>query len=212
MVSFSCQIQGVVSMPSVGLTGGLSTGKSTVALMFKELGANVVSADSMVHSLMKPEGSCYHQIVKVFGTDICKNNKIDRHVLANIVFSDFKLLKKLEKIVHPFVKREILALIQQNHHRIQEMLIVEIPLLFESDYWRKFDKTIVVSSTKKQQVERAIQKIGITKSQALQRIQLQMPLARKKQMADFVINNRGNKTDTKIQVKKIWQQIQMQKN
>ena len=197
----------------IGLTGGLAAGKSTVSSMFFSLGADVLDADQIVHAQLSVKGRPFNQVVKAFGTEILSRGKIDRRELGRIVFKDSKQLKKIEKIVHPVVKEEIVKKINHFKKRgFKKVLIIEVPLLFESGFNRLMDYTIVVKAKEKQQLSRAVEKFGISRREALRRLRKQMPFKQKVKLADFVINNSRSLTNTKKRVKEIWQELNSKKN
>ncbi len=196
----------------IGLTGSLATGKSTVAGIFAALGAKVIDADAIAHELMHPKGACFQSVVKLFGQDILSRGYIDRKKIAEIVFQDIKKLDQLVRIIHPEVRKEILKAIQSfKKGGKKKVVVVDVPLLFESKLHHYVDLSVVVKATQAQQVERAVDRLNITKAQARHRIKAQMPLREKIRLADIIIDNRGNITQIKKQVKRIWQELmQMQ--
>ncbi len=192
----------------VGLTGSLGTGKSTVASMFAQLGAVVIDADKIVHRMMRQGGNCYAPIIKAFGTNVAAPDGIDRRKLAAIVFQNKKKLSRLAGIIHPKVGMEITRQInhcrQKNSHQIT---VLEVPLLFESGFDRYADVTIVVKTAQHRQITRAVQRMNITRVEALRRIRAQMPFKDKIRLADFIIDNNHSKTNTLRQVQKLWQEL-----
>ena len=133
-------------MISAGLTGGIGSGKSTVAAMFQHLGATTINSDEIGRSMMQPGTVVYDRIVSGFGPDVVDaSGKLDRVKLANIVFNDLDKLKHLNAIVHAPVLREIDRQIQQQRSRDpQAVVLVESAVLFEAGQHRRFDKIIVV--------------------------------------------------------------------
>lgn len=199
-------------MVTLGVTGSLSTGKTSVALFFKELGAKVLDADKIAHDQMKPGGSCYDQVIKMFGKNILDGDKIDRKKLAEIVFNDKTKLDKLSAIIHPAVKHAIGAEIRRYSDCKKEYLVViDVPLLFESNLHSYVDWIVVVKAKQKQQIERAVEKFKISRQQAASRIKMQMPLKEKIRLADIIIDNSGSLIETKRQVKETWQKIFLKK-
>lgn len=197
----------------IGLTGGLAAGKTTVASMFAQLGARVVNADTIVHQLSAPGGSCFKAVVKAFSKDILRNGQIDRKKLAEIVFKDAKKLRQLEEILHPEVKEIIKKEIKRHRKsKRREIVILDVPLLFESKLERGVDYTVVVRAGRKIQLKRAAQNLGLTKSEALGRIKAQLPLGVKLSLADIIINNQGSKKQVQKEVEKVWQRLQSRIN
>ena len=197
----------------VGLTGSLATGKSTVAAMFQKLGAQVIDADAIAHQLIQPQGLCFNSVVKLFGPDILSRECIDRTKLAAIVFQDGRKRKELEEIIHPAVCKEIIKQVQLFKKGTQgKIFIMDVPLLFETGLHHYVDLSVVVKTTQKQQIDRAVDRLHITQVQARQRIKAQMSLREKIKLADIVIDNRDNIRYTQKQVEGIWQKlIQVQK-
>ncbi|MBF0523062.1 MAG: dephospho-CoA kinase [Candidatus Omnitrophica bacterium] len=191
----------------VGLSGSLKTGKSTVAAMFVELGAFVVDADKIAHQEMTPQGSCYRPIVKVFGQKILnEDGMIDRKKLSGIVFKDRAQLNKLMKIIHPAVKKEIRKVVQSLRGK-QGILVLDVPLLFESGLHKEVDVSVVVKAHRQKQITRAVRQLKISKVQAGNRIKAQMPLKAKIRLANFIIDNNGTINQTRKQVVQIWDEL-----
>jgi len=192
----------------IGVTGSLGSGKTTVATMFADLGAKVLSADKIAHQKMQRSAACFHPIVKTFGEDILTAGRIDRRKVAARVFKNPKLLRKLEGIVHPEVRKEIISKVKQYKKRRQSTVIVlDVPLLFESKLDRGVDIAIVVKAARAKQIARATKLLGITKAEAERRIKIQMPLQQKIRLADIIIDNNGTFKQTKKQVEQIWERL-----
>lgn len=189
----------------VGLTGGLATGKSTVTAAFARLGAKVIDTDRIVHKEMRRGGRCYAPIIRAFGTQVAGNNGIDRKKLAAIVFYDRRKLKRLEGIVHPKVRSGINEELKK--YRGRGIAVIEVPLLFEAGFDRYVDTTIVVTSRRNAQIDRAQKSLKLTRTEALRRIHAQLPLRDKIRRADIIIDNSKTKTQTHKQVKAIWQKL-----
>ena len=195
-------------MVTLGITGSLGTGKTTVAKMFAEHGAKVIDADKIVHELLIKDKTCVGKIAKFFGSNILTRGRIDRNKLAGIVFNQPEKLKILEKIIHPAVKSEIKKRIAEvSRSNRYKAVVLDVPLLFESGIDREVDWTVTVLAKRSQQIQRVIQGKNLTKIQALKRMRAQMPLKDKIRLAEVIIDNRGNLTQTKKQVKDIWQKI-----
>lgn len=193
----------------IGITGGVATGKSTVAKMFARLGAKVIDADKIVHELIKPNGKCVSRIKKEFGSSILIEGGINRKALADIVFKDKASLKKLESILHPRVRLNIKEEIKKlKKKRFKGVVVLDIPLLFESNLNRNVDMTIVVKTSRDTQIKRAVKNLKITRQQVLSRIKSQMPLKEKIKKADVVIDNSKSKNETTKKVKRIWLKVQ----
>jgi len=197
-------------MLRVGLTGGLASGKSTVAGFFRELGAFHVDADRIAHELLAPGGGAEAAAVKRFGSGIVgSGGAIDRKALAAIVFHDAKALADLNAIVHPQVRAEIgrrmaaRALVAPT----QRVALVDAALLVETGMHRDVDALIVVACGEDSQVARAVLRGGMTEAEARARLASQAPLAEKAAAADFVIDNEGSLDATKRQVRAVWDEL-----
>ncbi len=196
----------------IGLTGGLKTGKSTVARLFKDKGVEVIDADQIAHQIIQSGKKGFRKVIKIFGKDILTKGEIDRRKLAQIVFNDSKALKALELVIHPLVSQEIKAKIRQLRKvNSNQKVFLDVPLLFEAGLDRLVDFTIVVKSNRALQLKRAIQDLKITSQQAKKRIQAQMPLKKKIQWADCVIDNNGSMSNLRKKVNRIWQKVHQMK-
>ena len=195
----------------IGLTGGIVSGKSTVALMFKDLGAKIVDADKLGHSVILPHEPAWEKIVKIFGKDVLQNDlTIDREKLGKIVFANQSLLKKLNDITHPeitkIIKKEIDSLKNKTYNQ-KKILIIDAALIYEAKIDRLMEKIIVVYIDEDEQIKRLIKRNNLSKDEALQRIKSQMPMKEKVKMADYVIDNSNSLDKTKKQVEKIWKNL-----
>jgi dephospho-CoA kinase len=193
----------------IGLTGGIVSGKSTVARMFKDLGAKIVDADKLGHKVILPQGAAWKRIIKIFGKDILqKDQTINREKLGKIVFANQNLLKKLNKITHPeiikLIKKEI-SLAKDNSKKEKKTLIIDAALIYETKIDRLMDKIIVVYLDEEEQLKRLIKRNNLSKKEALQKIKSQIPLKEKIEIADYVIDNSNSLDKTREQVKKIWE-------
>jgi len=196
-------------MISAGLTGGIGSGKSTVATMFQRLGATTINSDEIGRSMMQPGTVVYDRIVSGFGPDVVDaSGKLDRVKLANIVFNDLDKLKHLNAIVHAPVLREIDRQIQLQRTRDpQAVVLVESAVLFEAGQHRRFDKIIVVWCTPEQQVERYMKRAPISEEDIRRRMAAQIPGDEKKKMADFVIDTSRTMEDTERNVNKVFESM-----
>jgi len=191
-----------------GLTGNIATGKSTVAWMFEELSVPVIDADEIAHETIKPRGATWEQIFKRHGKGILlKDDIIDRKELARIIFDDPKERKFLESLIHPYVHSEILHRVAMLARQNQPFIIVEIPLLFEVKWEKEFDAIIVVSCGAENEIQRCREKFDLTREEAKKRISSQLPIQRKIDAADAVIDNDGPIEETKVQVRRLHQDM-----
>lgn len=193
----------------IGITGSLGTGKTTVAKIFKRLGAVVLDADVIAHRLIEPNTAAWKKIKNYFGRGILrKSGTIKRKVLAEEVFSDRRRLKKLCGIIHPLVYKEI----EKEVKKIKKanpgaVVVLDVPLLLESGGRSKVDILIVVAARRDIQIWRAIRKFGLTRAEVLRRIKAQMPLSEKVKAADVVIDNNGRLSATERQTVGIWKRL-----
>ena len=169
---------------SIILTGGIATGKSTVANMFQKEGFYIVDADKIAHNLLDKKSE---DIGKLFGAEFIKEGKVDRKKLGSLVFKDQKSKKTLESLLHPLIREEIERSAKQLEKEGKKYLI-DIPLFYETKGY-KADKVIVVYAPKSVQLERLIKREGFDKPEALRRIESQMDIEKKKELADIVIDN-----------------------
>jgi dephospho-CoA kinase len=174
----------------VGLTGGVATGKSTVAKIFKRCGAVVIDADELARRVVEPGKPAWRDIVKLFGKTVFNPDlSLDRQALGRIVFRNRAKLRQLEHIIHPRVAREQQRLVRRiAKHNPRAVVIYEVPLLFEAGVDKRVDQTIVVTADRETQISRLKKRNGLSRTEALRRISNQMPLAKKIQRADHVLN------------------------
>jgi len=194
-------------MLRVGLTGGLASGKSTVAGFFRELGALHVDADQIAHELLARDGGAQRDVLARFGSGIVgPSGAIDRKALAAIVFSDPRALADLNALVHPRVREEISRRIEAEASAPSpaRVALVDAALLVESGIHRDLDALIVVSCRETTQIARAVARGGLTEGEATARVAAQAPLAEKLSAADYVIDNEGSLDETKRQVRRVW--------
>ncbi len=192
----------------IGITGQLATGKTTVATMFsEEAGAQVINADLLAHRALRNQGACFKKVVKAFGADILHEGQIDRKKLAAIVFASPAKLKKLESILHPFVIRETRRHISLIKKAGPKVIVLDVPLLFESGMDKLADLTIAVKAGKQIQLARCLRQ-GLSRSEAEKRMRFQWPMAENIRRADMIIDNGGTAAQTRKQIKKIWEVLQ----
>ncbi|WP_031407731.1 dephospho-CoA kinase [Geobacillus vulcani] len=192
---------------TIGLTGGIASGKSTVSAMMRELGLPVIDADEAARAVVRPGEEAYRQIVAAFGPDIVQaNGEIDRVKLGAIVFHDEEERKKLNAIVHPAVRRKMLAEKEALVRSGAKTVVLDIPLLFESGLTAWVDKILVVYVDDDVQLRRLMERNGFTEEEARARIRAQWPLAEKIKQADAVINNNGTREETRRQLLAILKQ------
>ena len=178
------------AMMLVGLTGGVATGKSTVARMFRQCGAIIIDADELARAVVQPGKPAWRAIVREFGHDILNADRsINRQAIGAIVFRNKAKRRKLEQIIHPRVAREQMrrtrAAAKKDPHAV---VIYDVPLLFEAGIDKRVDKIVVVTADRETQIIRLKKRNGFTRVEALRRINSQMPLAKKVAQADYVLD------------------------
>ena len=200
--------KGFVRGMIVSLTGGIASGKDTVAVMFKKLGAEIIDADKIANDLVNAEideGNIPAKIAGFFGKDILNNcEEIDKKRLANIVFKDRKKLESLNRIMHP----EIIKIIkEQIVLRSASVVIINAALIVEAEATSLVEKLIVVSVSMENQITRLRARSSLTREEACRRINAQLSIKEKEGFADFVIDNNNGLEETEKQVKKIWKEL-----
>lgn len=190
----------------IGLTGGIASGKSTVADMIRQRGIPVLDADVYARDVLNPGEPAYDQVIRQFGQDIVQENGwIDRKQLGAIVFHDAKQRQRLNDIVHPAVRQKMnddRAYYTQQHY---PAIVLDIPLLFENQLQTTVDYTLLVDVDEPLQRQRLMVRDGSTEEAAIGRIKAQMPLSEKRQLADCRIDNQGTKQETEAQLADILQ-------
>ncbi len=196
----------------VGLTGGIASGKSLVGKVLRDLGANLIDADQIVHCLMEQNQQAWQEVVEHFGQGILLSNReIDRRKLGEIVFNDEEQRAWLNKCLHPKVFEAFLASVRNMKNRPPGTVIVlDAALLIETGYNKKMDRTVVVYAEPEQQLERLMRRNAFTQEQALARIRSQMPLGEKRRHADYVIDNTGSREYTEQQVRDVFAKLKQE--
>jgi dephospho-CoA kinase len=185
----------------IGLTGGIASGKSTVSNMFKEMNILVIDADVEARLAVEKGQPAYEKILAEFGDNILlPNEEIDRQKLGSIIFHQSEKRQLLNGIVHPEVRKRMKRQIEEAKEQGEEIVVLDIPLLFESKLMYMVDKTLLVYVDNAIQLQRLMARNHLSKQEAEARIQSQMPLAEKVGLADEVIHNNGAITDTKKQL------------
>lgn len=187
---------------NLGLTGGIACGKSTVSAMLVEYGAILIDADQIAREVVEPGSPLLSQIAERFGADvIAQGGWLDRKKLGQIVFSDSQALNDLEKILHPRIRSIMKERMQFFEHKYpHKLVVVDVPLLYESNLQGMFNEIMVVYVPAKIQMERLMRRDNLSPKEAEKRLQAQMPIEEKKRLADIVIDNSGTLEQTKEQV------------
>ncbi|MFH0985999.1 MAG: dephospho-CoA kinase [Candidatus Omnitrophota bacterium] len=185
----------------VGLTGGFGVGKSSVAQFFKNLGAEVIDADEIAHDSMKKGSPIFDPIIELFEDALHPGGKkMDRAMMAEIVFADTKRRKELEAVVHPYVLEKIKEKIEASERRV---ILVEVPLLFEAGFEVLCHKVVVVTCNSTVKMKRLKAK-KFTEQEIRARERAQMAEALKAQRGNFIIDNSKSIYQTKREVERLW--------
>ncbi|WP_077619038.1 dephospho-CoA kinase [Bacillus sinesaloumensis] len=189
---------------TIGLTGGIASGKSTVSQMFNEAGIVIIDADVIARKVVEVGEEAYKQIVQSFGEDILLPDKtIDRPKLGSVVFFSEEKRLLLNSIVHPAVRKQMLKEKEEHELNGEDLIIMDIPLLFESKLTSLVDKTLLVYVNYETQLSRLMSRNRLNKEDAEARIKSQMPLNEKVTLADAVVDNNGTIEDTRKQLQEV---------
>lgn len=176
-------------MLTIALTGGIACGKSTVSSMLAQLGASIIDADQISRSLTAPNGPALPAIRKAFGDGIFHpDGTLDRAALSAVVFGDEVRREQLNAITHPMVKQQMEAQLEACRKNGAEVVILDVPLLFEANMQDMGDLTACVTAPEEVQIARMFSRNGYTREEALSRIRSQMPVMEKASRSDVVIN------------------------
>lgn len=191
-------------MKVIGLTGSIATGKSTVATFLKDNGISVICADALAQELTQKGQPALKHIALIFGLEFLnQDGTLNRKKLGDLVFNDPDSRDKLNALMHPLVKSELIKQIQILRDKQESLVILDIPLLYESGFESLCDKIIVVYTPETLQKERLMSRNGYTEAEALSRIKAQMDIESKKSKADFVIDNSQDILTTKKHAKEL---------
>ena len=193
----------------VGLTGGVASGKTAVSKVLEEQGAYIIDADHIARELVQPHKPAWKELVRAFGQEILQEDgSIHRKKLAGKVFGDAKQRKRLNRILHPRIRKEMDRRAKEIGQRDPEAIVViDAPLLIEVGNHRQMDKLIVVTSTRSQQIGRLKDRDGANREEALKIVSSQMPLEEKLKFADFVIRNEGSLEETKRKAREVFREL-----
>ncbi|OGQ83371.1 MAG: dephospho-CoA kinase [Deltaproteobacteria bacterium RIFOXYA12_FULL_58_15] len=198
-------------MKLIGLTGGIASGKSTVRAMLAELGADVLDADAVYHQLLSPRGGgaspLARQIEAQFPGVLGEDGVINRRALGERVFTDSDERRTLETITHPAVANEVGRQIAALEAAGSQIVVYDVPLLFERGLEVAMDGVIVVWLAPDAQLVRMVQRDGVSIREANQRLASQLPLAEKRNKATWVIDNNNDLDSTRAQVELVWRSI-----
>lgn len=187
----------------------MGTGKATVAALCARLGALVVDADELAHDVMAPGTDVWRQVVEHFGRGVLgPDGAIDRRALARVVFGDADKLGLLTSLIHPPVIAEMERRLADAEKRGgYAVAVVDLPLLFETGLEERFDRVVVVTCPREEEIRRCQRRDKLSREEIEQRLRVQMPLGEKVARADYVIDNGGTRDATERQVREMWQQL-----
>ena len=193
----------------LGLTGGIASGKSTVSAYLAQNGALIIDADLIARQVVAKRSSGLKQIVAKFGEEILTaSGELDRKKLGKLVFSNKDLLKNLTDITGPLIRAEILREIEAAKKAQVKLVVLDIPLLFETGYQTLCDKVMVVTIPSKLQLERVMKRDNLSAAEARKRIANQLPASKRNELADVLIDNSKSVAETYQQVLK-WLKIEV---
>jgi dephospho-CoA kinase len=188
----------------VGLTGGIGSGKSTVARLLEKRGAVVFDADLLAREAVEPGTPGHAAVIDRFGADVlAPGGELDREALASIVFADPAARRDLEQIVHPEVRR-LFAEGTEAYRDTDRVVVFSAPLLVETGMHTAFEILVVVSATVATQIERLMRQRGMSEASIRARIDAQAPLEDKAAVADFIVDNEGTFDELESQVDRLW--------
>lgn len=196
-------------MKLVGLTGGIASGKSTVAKILERLGAAVINADALSREVVEPGKDAWKEIIDAFGAGVLQPDQtLDRQKLRTVIFNDSDGRKKLEAIIHPRVRALAEEKIREHAVAGYSIIVYEVPLLFEGNLHEWLRPVILVACDVDTQRARLQERDRLTQTEAQKHIDAQMSLEEKRRLADYVIENNGSLADLEQQVRAVVEKIQ----
>jgi dephospho-CoA kinase len=193
-------------MLSIGVTGGLGSGKSAAMKIFFELGANTMNADDIAKNILKVDRHIIEKIKNTFGEDCYRDGELQNAILAERAFRSKETLDQLNAISHPALKVHLEKYIAATR-AVPGILMVEVAILFEAGYQDVFDKVLLVTADEDIRLRRAVERKTILEESIKDRMALQMPENKKREYADFVIENNGDEEELREKCKKFWASI-----
>lgn len=195
-------------MKIIGLTGGIASGKSTVAAVLRQLGAAVFDADAASREAVSKGSQGLQQVTAAFGSDyLTADGELDRARISQLVFKNKAALRQLEQIIHTYVWRAAEVFLEQARRQKLAAAVLDVPLLIECGWYQQVDAVWLVAVDEKTQIERAKARSGMTEAEVQARIAAQMPLTAKLPYADLVINNNGSLAAVEQTVQNEWQKV-----
>lgn len=188
---------------AIVITGGIATGKSLVCDILKSKNFKIIDADEISHQILSQMGA---EISQIFGSEFVKNGKVDRKKLGNLVFNDKSKLKTLESLLHPKIKNKILEK-AEILEKEKKLYFVDIPLYFESKNYPEFYKVLLVFAPKNLALKRLMKRNNLTENEALVRINSQLPVEKKQNLSNFIIDNSSNLDDLNAKIEAFLQNL-----
>ncbi len=193
-------------MKVIGLTGGIGSGKSTVARFLAELGAVILDADKIGHKMMLPDGMAWQPVVAAFGRQVVTTNgDIDRKRLGKIVFANPEARSRLNRIMHPLISDLVKARLQEYRQEGAGVAVLEAPLLLEAGWKSLVDEVWVTTASETTVLKRLRERAGFTEQESLARVRSQLPSDARIKQADIIIDTDCNLDELKARVKKLWE-------
>ena len=195
-------------MKVIGLTGGIGSGKSTVAKYLAELGAVIIDADRIGHEVLESDSKARQQVVSAFGQQILTpDGQIDRKKLGRVVFKSHKALSRLNLIMHPRIYQAVKSRLENYRQQGADVVVIEAPLLIEAS-WATLVDEVWVTTAPQATVLKRLEKMGLSHNEAMSRIRSQLPARERVKLADVVINTDCSPDELKAKVGKLWQGLQ----
>lgn len=191
----------------VGLTGGIATGKSTVAGLLAQKGALILDADRIAREIVEPDQPAWSEIAAWLGDGYLRPDRsLDRQRIGTLIFHDAAARARLNRIVHPRVKEELLVRTAQVRRDLpaQEVLVYDVPLLIETAMHHLVQVVLLVYMPRAMQIERLVRRDALSRKEAAVRLATQMLLEEKKRYAHYLIDNSGSMDETRVQVNQVW--------
>lgn len=191
---------------NIGLTGGIASGKSTVSKMLVRLGALLIDADRIAREVVMPGSPVLAEVAAHFGQEVLnEDGTLNRKRLGEIIFHDPAEREKLDSLMHPPIRQQMKDRMREHASRDpNSMIVVDVPLLYESGLESMFDEVVVVYVPESVQIARLMERNQLPREEAIRRLQSQMPLEKKRERADVVIDNQGTIDETMRQVEQYW--------
>ena len=196
-------------MKVIGLTGGISSGKSTVSQFLTELGAVIIDADKVGHEVFKPDSEAWREVVAAFGKQIITaNGAIDREKLGEIVFSNSEARARLNQIMHPRMYNLVKTRLDEYRRQGAGIVVLEAPLLLEAGWTSLVDEVWVTTASEATMLKRLRERTGLSEKESLARIRSQLPAEKRVKHADAVIDTDCSLEELKARVKELWEELQ----